>query len=272
MAPRWGRALEWKRRLYIRPVNSPYLAMKTDPCRLLVVEDSAPPALLLRTHLTHLGYEVLPPVPSAAAALAVFRTADPPVDAAVLDIGLVGSRDGLALAADLQASGPLPIVFITGHDPALLLPLVAGLPAATLLRKPLDLAALADQLALVRAAPAALWLAPAVPPALPRHCFLRRGQHYQRLRLAHIRYAQAEGGCWYLATKAGTFAVALPLHALVQVLAPPRFMLAHRGCLVNVRYVQGFDAARQCITVGDASFALGREYREALLQRFALLG
>jgi PAS domain S-box-containing protein len=99
--------------------------------RVLVVEDEALVATMLREQLAALGYSVLGPAASVAAALALIQEQHP--DVAVLDLNLGGE---LAYpAADLLAARGVPFVFITGYDGATVERRYAGVPV---LAKPLD--------------------------------------------------------------------------------------------------------------------------------------
>ncbi|MFO1061994.1 MAG: response regulator [Dongiaceae bacterium] len=99
--------------------------------RVLVVEDEALVATMLREQLAALGYSVLGPAASVAAALTLILEQQP--DVAVLDLNLGGE---LAYpAADLLAARGVPFAFITGYDGATIERRYAGVPV---LAKPLD--------------------------------------------------------------------------------------------------------------------------------------
>ena len=81
--------------------------------RVLVLEDDYLQAQQIATVLTHAGAQVLGPVPTPRAALALVRGEKP--DAAILDIHLL---EGTAYpVADLLLSGGVPFLFATGYDP-----------------------------------------------------------------------------------------------------------------------------------------------------------
>jgi PAS domain S-box-containing protein len=99
--------------------------------RVLVVEDEALVAAMLREQLSALGYSVLGPAASVGAALRLIQEQQP--DIAVLDLNLGGE---LAYpVADLLAARSVPFVFVTGYDGTTVEQRYAGVPA---LAKPLD--------------------------------------------------------------------------------------------------------------------------------------
>ena len=82
------------------------------PRRVLVVEDEYYLAQDLARALQKLGAQVVGPVPTLEAALALIGAE--PVDAAVLDINLRGEE--VYPVADALAERGIPFVFATGYD------------------------------------------------------------------------------------------------------------------------------------------------------------
>jgi DNA-binding response OmpR family regulator len=79
--------------------------------KVLVVEDEAKIARLVRDYLEHAGFETVV-VGDGEAALASVRRSAP--DLVVLDLGLPG-RDGLDVARDLRRTSGVPIVMLTAR-------------------------------------------------------------------------------------------------------------------------------------------------------------
>lgn len=83
--------------------------------RVLIVEDEALIAFFLEDTLDELGYPCCGVADSAEQAMTLANEQRP--DVAFVDIGLRGSRDGVAVASDLRDLG-VTIVFLTGtSDP-----------------------------------------------------------------------------------------------------------------------------------------------------------
>ena len=111
-----------------------------DGKRVLVVEDEALLRELMTQHLRHQGYDVVQ-AHSAAEALARVREAEPPFDAAIVDLGLP-DRPGEALLAELHVELPeLPILVVSGYGEAALGKLADRRGIASL-AKPCDLASM----------------------------------------------------------------------------------------------------------------------------------
>ena len=101
--------------------------------RVLVVEDEYLVAQDLAQELEDLGVEVLGPVARVEDALALLASGAAQPDAAVLDVNL-GGRMAFPVVDVLRGRG-VPIVFVTGYDPASLPQAYARVPCC---EKPFD--------------------------------------------------------------------------------------------------------------------------------------
>ena len=87
--------------------------------RVMVVEDDVVISLLLETYLRKFGYEVLGPVDCFEEALPLFEQERP--DVVLMDVSLLGDRDGIETAQALRAIRHAPIIFLTAYtDPSTL--------------------------------------------------------------------------------------------------------------------------------------------------------
>jgi PAS domain S-box-containing protein len=99
--------------------------------RILLVEDEALVAMMMRDSLVELGFSVVGPFDRAADALAC--AADEPLDAAILDVNLGG--DLVYPVAERLARRDVPFVFVTGYDAENIDPRFADVPV---LQKPIE--------------------------------------------------------------------------------------------------------------------------------------
>jgi CheY-like chemotaxis protein len=98
-----------------RPEESRATAVR----RILVVEDESLIASFLVELLDDLHYEVAGPATSAANALRVAEQTRPHL--ALVDIGLTGRTDGVAVAVDLRKRFDVPTIFLSGTaDPTVI--------------------------------------------------------------------------------------------------------------------------------------------------------
>jgi CheY-like chemotaxis protein len=118
---------------------TPDLAL--DGLRLLVVEDETLVAMLLEDMLTDLGCVVVGLAGTVTQGVAIARSADLALDAAVLDVNIGGER--VFPVADALMARHVPFVFVTGYGAGGLDVRYAGRPT---LAKPFQLRTLAEAL------------------------------------------------------------------------------------------------------------------------------
>ena len=263
------------------------------PLRILVVDDDELLAMQIAMLVEQLGYAVLGPAYSAEQALALMQAeADTPPDAALLNIGLPGALDGIALAARLTAHRPLPLIFLTSYTDHATFERARAVGPFAFLIKP------ADQLAVQRALELALmqFAAHARPahegaaeaeadddegPLAPTSWshellvrdafFIKDGTRLVKVPRRLVSFIQSEGNYTMLYTTDGRrFALRQPLRELARSLAP-LFVQVHRRWLVNAECVEQVDPGRSVLRVDDRELPLGKRYRDELLARLTTL-
>jgi CheY-like chemotaxis protein len=81
--------------------------------RVLVVEDEAITAMLLRHDLSRAGYQVPPPQATGESAVEAARADS--FDVILMDINLAGRMDGIEAALSIREFCPAPVIFVTGY-------------------------------------------------------------------------------------------------------------------------------------------------------------
>jgi CheY-like chemotaxis protein len=108
------------------------------PVRILLVEDESIAALDVARQLRRLGYQVVALASSGLQAIAHAHALRPQV--VLLDIHLRGSMDGIDAARSIQATAPIPVVYMSAHaDAATAARLQATTQAAGFVSKPIHL-------------------------------------------------------------------------------------------------------------------------------------
>ena len=81
--------------------------------KLLIVEDEAITAMLLRHELGRAGYQVPPPIATGESAVEAARAE--PFDVILMDINLAGRMDGIEAALRIREFCDTPLIFVTGY-------------------------------------------------------------------------------------------------------------------------------------------------------------
>ncbi|MCC7048854.1 MAG: response regulator [Alphaproteobacteria bacterium] len=118
-----------------QPRSESQAAVTLTGSRVLVVEDEALIAIMMKEELADLGFDVVGPLSTLPQAIAAAR--DAAIDVAILDLNL-GKQSSFDVAEILQARG-VPFVFVTGYNAGAINPRFSHVP---LLEKPVDLRAL----------------------------------------------------------------------------------------------------------------------------------
>jgi len=245
------------------------------PVRVLVVEDEPLYAEQLEAALQDLGHEPIGPAPDARIALALHRTET--IDLALLDVQLRGPVDGIALAAQLLAHRPVPLLFLTScaDDETFAAAREVG-PAAYLI-KPVEPAALqrAIMLALTnfkaKIAPEESGFSQA-PTPVSDVLFVRENGLLEKIHLGEVQCVEADNKVCRLVLAGRSLVVRMPLRELVQHLPPSRFVQIQRSYFVNLDYVARLDPVRGLVQVGEHLLPVGRTYQAELLRRLPTLG
>jgi len=96
-----------------RPTFAAHRLEALRPARIMVVEDDYLVALDVQDRLTEVGFVVLGIAKSAAEAIALATVERP--ELAIMDIRILGPRDGIETAIELRSRFDIPCVFATAH-------------------------------------------------------------------------------------------------------------------------------------------------------------
>ena len=250
------------------------------PIQVLIVEDERLYGDLLSEYLEVLGYEPLGPVATAAQALPLFEALQP--DIVLLDVGLRGATDGIALAAQLLARQPVPLIFITAATDRATFERARAVGAAAFITKPFDQRTVqnAVELALHNFALRAEDSAEAADPAPPgEQGLLLRDAFFVRdreglLKVPHQEALYLEAGAKYavlVLANGRRYALRMSLRDLLRELAGHDFVQIHRSFVINAHHLERFNPVQQTVQVGGHELPLGRAYKEVLLQRLHVL-
>lgn len=241
--------------------------------RIVVVEDDAVIAADLAALLNELGYSVLATCSDARSAMLALARQEP--DLLLLDIQLGRGADGIRIAEEVNASRPVPIIFVTSHTDAGTLERVKAVRPAGFIIKPFDEADLRTQIeiALARYAARAGATEPLSEEArqdfvIEGNLFVRYGGRLVKVPVDDIVYAQADGNYVLVHTADRRYALTTTLTAMEEKLPARRFLRVHRSFLVDLRRITAVEEKR--VQLGDLSVPVGRTHREALRRRLDL--
>jgi CheY-like chemotaxis protein len=116
--------------------RTPFIGGTMDPpARIVLVEDEAIPALDVARRLRRLGYQVVAVASSGPQAVEYALTRDP--DVVLMDIHLHGAMDGVDAARHIQASAPVPVIYVSANVDAATRERIQSTEAAGFVPKPI---------------------------------------------------------------------------------------------------------------------------------------
>ncbi len=257
---------------------------------VLIVEDEAIVALDLADRVEEMGYAVAGVANSIVAAEAIVHAGR--VDIILLDIQLQGGVDGIDGVARLLAIRRVPFIYLTAQaDLHTFARAKATGPSAYLL-KPFDERSIQvaievavynftqSRTALAAEAPgadAAATDAGGAPPERPaltadtilvseEHLFIKQNYRFVRLPPALILYLRADGPYTDIVTAHKSFAMRMPLHALLTKLGDAGLVRVHRSYAVHREHVDSFSETE--LVIGKEVIPLGAAYREGFFSGF----
>lgn len=104
--------------------------------RIIVVEDEAITAMLVRTRLSEMGFTVLETCATGEDAVQAAETHAP--DVVLMDINLAGEIDGIEAARLIGEKKAVPVIFVTGYSDTQYRDRARALNPAGFLVKPVD--------------------------------------------------------------------------------------------------------------------------------------
>ncbi|MCY7349735.1 MAG: response regulator [Cytophagaceae bacterium] len=239
---------------------------------ILLVEDDALIAEGMADVLRRAGYAVAPPARTLAEAVAVVR--HQPVDLAVLDVELRGSKDdGVAVARAILAHRPIPLIYVTGHTDTETLGRVKSTQPVAFLSKPFHPVDLTMQVALVFHS---LERDRKPMPALLPDCLLLpdNGQ-WVNVRQAEVVFAEASTNFTFVHVFncRNPYVVTNNLKNVAPQLTLPTFYQLSRSYVVNLHYLAGLKVNQLMLRLSDnpkvsfKTFSIPAERRASLMQR-----
>lgn len=250
--------------------------------KILVVEDEAGFAQLIRAMLEEFNLELISIAHSMEEALALFEQARP--DICLIAIGPDKKQIvGIALAEKIREVAPaLPIIYLTGHYSIELYERCKHTRPSNFMNKELSRLKLgqAIELALMhRVDTFPTTFAPSEQNLIPEsegpgidstHFFFKVGDLYKQIAVEEVAFFYANGKMTFARINKRNFPTNVPLKALEEELLPS-FLRIHKSYLVNVDYISSISLKENRVETVEEQLPIGYAYRKAFLAQLKLL-
>lgn len=259
--------------------------MQEEKINVLIVEDEAIVALDLASGLEKDGYCVVGIEDNATDAVELFRSHS--IDIVLMDVHIIGEKDGIDTVNELLQQRSVPVIYLTAFTDSATVERAKRTHPAAFLAKPYSLTnvRIAIELAINNFAVAAQQSGSKVvsmesnKPAqaaemaekevilqLNEYIFVKNNYAFVKLRLEDILYAEADNNYVQLVTTEKKLLLRLSLSQLLDKIHYPPLVRIHRSYAVNIHAIQSF--TDQEVQINKMPLPVGRSYREEFLRNF----
>jgi DNA-binding LytR/AlgR family response regulator len=261
--------------------------MAAEKINILIVEDESIVAMDLSTGLLHNGYHVTGIADNAVDARDLFEQND--VDIVLMDINLIGEKDGVDTVVDLMKIKQRPVIYLTAFTDTATVERVKKTFPAAFLTKPYSIAnvriaidlALNNFAALKEERQAGKVInmqpetgAPSKPAGTDKETilqindciFIKQNYQFVKVKIADILYVESDNNYVRIITSGGLYVLRVSLNQLLEKIIFQQLVRIHRSYAVNIHAVKSF--TEQDVLVGDKEIPIGKNYKETFLKRF----
>jgi len=238
--------------------------------KILIVEDEVILGMDMLQRLKQLGYEVLPVAKNPKQAMALLENHHP--DILILDIKLGNNKmDGIDLAHEIRKLYDLPYIFLSSHADDDLIQRAKAVQPATYILKPFNdkevKIALEIALSNFSGTNDPSDTAPAIK--IKDSLFLRKDQHFERVKFEQILWLQADSNYTEILTISDTFVYSALLKKMETLLPHDQFYRVHRSYVINKENISGFEGNQ--ILMRDKKIPISKPYRPMVFKWFNIV-
>lgn len=252
--------------------------------KVLIVEDEGIVAMDLAAALEKDGYEVAGIADNADEAISIFTENE--VDIVLMDVHIIGNKDGIDTAAELIKKRSIPLIYLTAFTDTKTIERAKSTHPAAFLAKPYSITnvRIAIELAISNFAVTAQSSpgAKLVPIEnnksaaelteketilqMNDYIFVKNNYVFVKIKLEEILYAEADNNYVQLVTTEKKLLLRLSLSQLLEKINYKPMVRIHRSYAVNINMIHSF--SDQEVTLQKMQLPIGRSYKEEFLKQF----
>lgn len=241
----------------------------TAKIRVLIIEDDELVRALLEVIITDLGHNIVASVDNAVDALVAYSVHNPHV--VISDIEIKGNIDGIELAKKLLQIRKCQLLFLTGNSNSDTFNKAKKLAPLAFISKPIVRIELerSIDLAVEHSNETIGFVTERMPT---EGClYTRIGNKLKKISIADIEYIEVDGKYSSISVAQRLVNCKISLKELQAKLPQNDFVQVNRSSVINLNCIEDIDMARQMIKMPSAEISIGRNFKEALLNRLNLI-
>ena len=255
----------------------------SEKIKVLIVEDESIVAMDLAAGLENDGYEVTGIADNAAEAIELFKENE--VDIILMDVHIIGKKDGIDTATELLKQRSVPLIYLTAFTDAKTIERAKSTHPAAFLAKPYSITnvRIAIELAISNFAVTAQQPQGKLLPVennkssaelteketilqMNDYIFVKNNYVFVKIKLDEILYAEADNNYVQLVTTEKKLLLRLALSQLLEKISYKPLVRIHRSYAVNINMIQSF--SDQEVNLSKMQLPIGRSYKEDFLKQF----
>ncbi|MFL5746693.1 MAG: LytTR family transcriptional regulator DNA-binding domain-containing protein [Niastella sp.] len=259
--------------------------MPAEKVNILIVEDESIVALDLASGLEHDGYNIAGIADNAEEAQQLFTENE--VDIILMDVNIIGEKDGIDAAIETLKQKAVPIIYLTAFTDALTIERIKQTHPAAFLSKPytltnvriaIDLAV--NNFAVSREQQSTGKIIPLDKDGsrstsspekemilrMHDHIFVKHNYAFVKLKLSELLYIEADNNYTSIIAADKKFLLRLSLNQLLEKINYKSLVRIHRSYAVNINAIQSFN--EQEVEVNQQHLPIGRNYKEEFMKQF----
>jgi DNA-binding LytR/AlgR family response regulator len=258
--------------------------MAAEKVNVLIVEDESIVALDLANGLEKDGYHIAGIADNAQEAQQIFSEYE--IDIVLMDVNIIGDKDGIDTAVEILKQKAVPIIYLTAYTDQATINRIKHTHPAAFLSKPYNLTnvRIAIDLAVNNFAIARQQEPGKIIPldkSTPRsatsperemilrmddHIFVKHNYAFVKLKFSDLLYIEAENNYSSLVTAEKKFLLRLSLSQLLDKINYKSLVRIHRSFAVNINAIQSF--TEQEVEINQQHLPIGRNYKEDFMKNF----
>lgn len=243
--------------------------------KIYIVEDRAITRMTIEDVLKKAGYEIVGSSVKAEQAWEQINSTE--IDLVILDINLVGEKDGIWIANQIRQNLNIPFIFLTAFgDPKTLTKVMETRPNGYLM-KPFKNADILSSVAIAlqnfaSGKEAVVKQAKADPGnvmAMKDCIFVKDDYAFVKLKVSDIRYLKSDNNYVEIYVKDKMKLVRCKLKEVQEFLPADRFIQIHRSHIVNVEKIEKFGSG--FVILGKDRLPVSSSHKDKLMAMFTML-
>lgn len=259
--------------------------MPAEKVNILIVEDESIVALDLASGLEHDGYNIAGIADNAEEAQQLFNENE--IDIILMDVNIIGEKDGIDTAIGILKQKAVPIIYLTAFTDAHTIERIKQTHPAAFLSKPYNLTNVriaielaVNNFAVSREQQSTGKIIPLDKDGsrstgspekemilrMDDHIFVKHNYAFVKLKLSELLYIETDNNYTSIITADKKFLLRLSLSQLLEKINYKALVRIHRSYAVNINAIQSFN--EQVVEVNQQHLPIGRNYKEEFMKQF----